>query len=70
VALSVVDDANPYRSVAIRGRVEGTLEGDEALAVIDRISQRYTGADFPMRSGVVFLIAPESVRVTELPFRH
>lgn len=70
VALSVVDEANPYRSLAIRGRLDGTLEGDEALAVIDRISQRYTGQDFPMRSGVVFLIAPEKVRVTELPFRH
>ncbi|MGK2937567.1 MAG: PPOX class F420-dependent oxidoreductase [Solirubrobacteraceae bacterium] len=70
VALSFVDEANPYRSVTIRGRLDGTLEGDEALAVIDRISQRYTGQDFPMRSGVVFLIAPEKVRVTELPFRH
>lgn len=70
VALSVVDEENPYRSVAIRGRVTGTLEGDEALAVIDRIAQRYTGQDFPMRSGVVFLITPEHVRVTELPFRH
>lgn len=70
VALSVVDEANPYRSAAIRGRVTGTLEDDAALAVIDRIAQRYTGQDFPMRSGVVFLISPEHVRVTELPFRH
>lgn len=70
VALSLVDEANPYRSVTIRGRLDGTLEGDEALAVIDRIAQRYTGQDFPMRSGVVFLITPEKVRVTELPFRH
>lgn len=70
VALSLVDEANPYRSVTIRGRVDGTVEGDAALEIIDRIAQRYTGQDFPMRSGVVFLIAPEKVKVTELPFRH
>lgn len=70
VALSVVDEANPYRSLALRGRVDHTIEGDEALEIIDRIAQRYTGQDFPMRSGVVFCIAPERAKVTELPFRH
>ncbi|MBJ7331603.1 MAG: PPOX class F420-dependent oxidoreductase [Solirubrobacteraceae bacterium] len=70
VAISLIDEDNPYRSLAIRGAVTGTLEGDEALAVIDRISQRYTGQDFPMRSGVVYLVTPDRVRVTELPFTH
>lgn len=70
VAVSLVDEANPYRSLTLRGRVERTIEGDEALAIIDRIAQRYTGRDFPMRSGVVFCIAADRVKVTELPFRH
>lgn len=67
-AISVVDRDNPYRSAWVRGRVDRTLEGDAALEVIDAISHRYTRAPFPMRSGVVFLIAPERQRVLELPF--
>ena len=70
VALSVVDEANPYRNVQIRGRVVETVEGDAALAVIDRISQHYIGAPFPMRSGTVFWIEPETVNFVELPFEH
>ncbi len=70
VSVSVVDEANPYRSVHLRGRVAETLEGDEALAVIDRISQKYIGAPFPMRTGTVFWIEPERVGLTLLPFEH
>ncbi len=68
VAITVVDRDNPYRTGQLRGRVTKTLEGDEAFAVIDRISRKYTGADFPMRSGVVYLIEVDSSRLTELPF--
>jgi len=70
VALSVVDESNPYRNAQIRGRVVETVDGEAALAIIDRISQRYTGADFPMRSGVVFWIEPERAHFVELPFTH
>jgi PPOX class probable F420-dependent enzyme len=70
VAVSVTDHANPYRSAWARGRVAETLEGDDALAVIDRLSNKYTGADFPMRSGIVFLIEPERSGTMTLPFRH
>lgn len=70
VALSLVDERNPYRSLTLRGRVARTVEGDEALAIMDRMAQRYTGQDFPMRTGVAFLVAPERVKVAELPFRH
>ena len=45
-----------------------TLEGDEALEVIDRLSERYTGRPFPMRSGTVYLIEPERVGFMALPF--
>jgi PPOX class probable F420-dependent enzyme len=70
VALSVVDEANPYRSAQIRGRVVETVGGDAALEVIDRISQRYIGRAFPLRSGTVYWVEPESARFVELPFEH
>ena len=68
VALSVVDAGNPYRNAQLRGRVAATLEGEQALEVIDRISQDYIGRPFPMRSGVVYLVEPERVHFVELPF--
>src|SRR3954454_463985 len=68
VAISITDHDNPYRTARIRGRLVETLEGEEALRVIDSLSQRYTGAPFPMRSGIVYLIEPEHVGFMELPF--
>src|SRR6476469_9766239 len=53
VALSVTDRANSYRSAWLRGRVAEVIEGEAALAIIDRISDAYIGAPFPMRSGSV-----------------
>jgi hypothetical protein len=37
---------------------------------MDRMSRRYTGADFPVRAAIVSLIEPERVRLQELPFEH
>jgi PPOX class probable F420-dependent enzyme len=68
VAMTVTDRADPYRSGQLRGTVSETVEGDRALEIIDRMSRKYTGKDFPMRSGVVFLIEVSSARVTKLPF--
>jgi PPOX class probable F420-dependent enzyme len=70
VSVSVVDASNPYRNVHLCGRVAEVLEGEEALAVIDRISEKYIGRPFPMRSGNVYWIEPESVKLAELPFTH
>jgi PPOX class probable F420-dependent enzyme len=68
VAISVVDAANPYRMGQVRGRVAERVEGEPALAVIDRLAVRYTGEPFPMRSGVVFLVDPERAWGMTLPF--
>lgn len=68
VALTVFDRENPYRTGQLRGRVVETAEGDAALEIIDRMSRKYTGKDFPMRSGVVYLIEVEYSRSMELPF--
>ena len=69
LALSAVMHDNPYAMVQIRGRVAETLEGDAALAVIDRLSDDYTGKPFPMRSGVVYLVGVERVQSMILPFQ-
>ena len=68
VAISVADRENPYRMATVRGRVAETLEGEEALKVIDALARKYTGRDFPMRSGVVFLVDVERVADMTLPF--
>ena len=68
VALSVTDAANPYRRAWARGRVAEVLEGDAALAVIDRMSDAYIGRPFPMRSGFVYLVEVERSDVHTLPF--
>ncbi len=68
VAMTVTDRENPYRTGQLRGAVTDTVEGDAALAIIDRMSRKYTGADFPIRSGVVYLIDVERSHCTELPF--
>jgi PPOX class probable F420-dependent enzyme len=70
VAFSITDREHPYRMAQIRGRVVSTVEGDEALAMIDQLAVKYTGAPFPMRTGVVFLIEPERVQAMTLPFEH
>jgi PPOX class probable F420-dependent enzyme len=67
-AISLVDRDNSYRTGRVRGRVVATREGDAALEVIDRLSHKYTGEPFPMRSGVVYEIEPERVGFMELPF--
>jgi PPOX class probable F420-dependent enzyme len=68
VALSVTDRRNAYRSAWVRGRVAHTIEGDEALAIIDRISDAYIGRPFPMRSGTVFVVDAEAQGSADLPF--
>ena len=46
VAVSVVDPADPWRRLSISGRVT-EIHGDEELAFINRMSQRYTGRPYP-----------------------
>src|SRR6266487_5592565 len=70
VALSLTDFENPYLSAWLRGRVVEKLEGDEALEVIDRLSVKYTGEPFPMRSGIVFLVEIDRSAYFALPFAH
>jgi PPOX class probable F420-dependent enzyme len=70
VAISIVDHEEPYKMAQIRGRVVETVGGDEALAIMDRMSLRYTGKPFPHRQGIAVLIEPEKVFWMTLPFEH
>jgi PPOX class probable F420-dependent enzyme len=70
VAISICDEHNPYRAAIIRGHVVEERTGDEAIAIMDRMSNRYVGSDFPVRSAIVSLIQPDRVRLQDLPFEH
>jgi PPOX class probable F420-dependent enzyme len=70
VAISITDHDQPYKTARVRGRLVATREGDAALEVIDRLSRKYTGEPFPMRSGIVYEIEPERVGSMDLPFEH
>jgi PPOX class probable F420-dependent enzyme len=73
VSLSIVAMDNPYREAQLRGRVV-ERRPDARFEVMDGISRKYTGKDFPMRANpeqrVVLVIAVERARYTVLPFTH
>ena len=57
VAISLTDRERPFSMAAIRGRVVERLEGEDAFRVIDRISNKYIGQPYPLRSDrVVYLV--------------
>jgi PPOX class probable F420-dependent enzyme len=65
VALSIIDPDNPYRHLAVRGRVVEVTE-DGADAHIDRLAKKYLGLDvYPNRKPgerrVIYRIEPLSV---------
>ena len=65
VALSIIDPDNPYRHVAIRGRIANITE-EGADAHIDSLAKKYMGVDkYPRRTPgevrVIYEIEPTSV---------
>jgi PPOX class probable F420-dependent enzyme len=64
VAISMVQQKNPYRQLFIRGRViEQTKEG--AIDHINRLARKYLGKDYPWddRNRIILKIKPEYVKV-------
>ncbi|MGE5760613.1 MAG: PPOX class F420-dependent oxidoreductase [Gemmatimonadota bacterium] len=63
VTVLIVDKANPFDFVEVRGRVVDTVGGEEARRHIDQLSQRYTGGPYGMPIGeqgrVILKIAPD-----------
>lgn len=66
VAVSIVDRTNPWRWVSVSGRVV-EIKPDTELAFIDKLSRRYTGRDYMMRTmeREIFVIEPDRVRSSE-----
>ncbi len=71
VALSVVDQANPYRMAAVQGRVI-EVRPDDDCRYMDPISHKYTSKPFPMRGPgrVCFVIEPVKAGGRTLGFEH
>ncbi|HYU66733.1 MAG TPA: hypothetical protein VEK09_08270 [Jatrophihabitantaceae bacterium] len=48
---------------SVRGHVAERVEGNAAWVIIDRLSDKYLGQPYPLRTDrVVFLIEPEHAR--------
>jgi PPOX class probable F420-dependent enzyme len=71
VALSVIDQRNPYRMAALQGRVVEERP-DEGCRLMDPISIKYTGAPFPSRGPdcVCFVVEVEHAGQRTLAFTH
>jgi PPOX class probable F420-dependent enzyme len=69
VAVSIVAHDNPYATGWLRGRVVESVEGDDALVLIDELALKYTGEPFPMRQGTVYVIEATKTGALTLPFR-
>jgi PPOX class probable F420-dependent enzyme len=64
VAISLIDIDQPFLSVLIRGQVVELVDGDRAWEIIDRISQKYIGQPYPLRTDrIVLLIKPDHAQV-------
>jgi PPOX class probable F420-dependent enzyme len=60
VAISLIDVENPFESALIRGQVVERVDGDRAWEIIDRISRKYTGQPYPLRTDrIILLIQPD-----------
>ncbi|WP_439680702.1 PPOX class F420-dependent oxidoreductase [Embleya sp. MST-111070] len=60
VALSLTPEDDPFRPIAIRGRVVEWLDGDAGWAVVDRVAAKYIGRPYSRdRQRVVAIIEPE-----------
>jgi PPOX class probable F420-dependent enzyme len=63
VAISITDRDQPFAMAVVRGRVVERLDDDHAWTIIDRLSHKYLGHPYPLRTDrVVYLIEPEHAR--------
>jgi hypothetical protein len=62
VTVAIWDAANPYSFAEVRGRVVETITGEQALASINALANKYTGADYSpeiQSERVILKIAPD-----------
>jgi PPOX class probable F420-dependent enzyme len=63
IAISITDREQPYVEAYVRGRVVERVGGEEGWAIIDRISEKYTGGPYPLRTDrVAFLVEAERAK--------
>lgn len=61
VALSITNPDQPLDMAAVRGHIIERIEGDPAMELVDRISHKYSGEPYDIRSGMVaFIVRPET----------
>jgi len=70
VALTVFDRTHPFRTARVRGRVVDHFDGDRAMEVVDRISDRYVGEPFATRTMTLYVVEVTHEEFTELPFQE
>lgn len=59
IAVSVTAPEQPLDMAFVRGRSVERLEGEAAMAIVDRIARAYTGEPYDVRSGLaVHLVEP------------
>ncbi|WP_413318088.1 TIGR03618 family F420-dependent PPOX class oxidoreductase [Agrococcus sp. 1P02AA] len=59
VALSVTAPDDAYAMATVRGEVVERIDGEEGMAIVDRLSQKYEGKPYGEREGfVAFVIRP------------
>jgi PPOX class probable F420-dependent enzyme len=60
VAISVADHDRPNVMAHVRGRVVERLDGDAGWEIIDRLSHRYIGQPYPLRTDrAAFVVEPD-----------
>ena len=60
LAISLTATDNPFHMAYLRGRVAERVEGDEAWAIVDRISTKYVGGPYPRgEERIVYRVAVE-----------
>ncbi|GAA1424402.1 TIGR03618 family F420-dependent PPOX class oxidoreductase [Agrococcus citreus] len=60
VALSITAPDDAYMMATVRGEVVARIDGDDGMAIVDRLSIKYTGEPYADREGfVAFVIRPE-----------
>ena len=72
IALSMVDFHDPYEEVQIQGRV-AEFRDDSDFKIMDAISHKYIGEEFPLRNPVgrvALVIEVDKAHYTKLPFQH
>ena len=66
VTVTIMDGADPYHYVEVRGRVTGEIRGPEAMTSIHALSHKYTDSDYAgeiKSERVIVQITPDHFRV-------